>query len=164
MLHQLIGGKMYDTSISMERCPTRLKALDGVALKVLTLSFQAPALLARKDGDATLYCDGPSNPQALNCYSYVQNNLVKYTDSTKPGILVRGKWFCLRSGLLPLSNRLAHHREDRGSVTIGRVSCQAKRSRTIYHRHRRCSQWWYRLQPFELSTSFLHACSARQCA
>lgn len=60
-------------------------SLEGVALKPLTVNFNEPGLLARlnaenKGGAEKLYRGGPLNPQALNRYSYVVNNPVRYTD------------------------------------------------------------------------------------
>jgi hypothetical protein len=72
--------------------------MDGVALKTLTVSFDEYGLNQRLNrenrfGPWFMLSDkerrqlgnpmGPSNPQALNRYSYVQNNPVKYTDPSE---------------------------------------------------------------------------------
>jgi YD repeat-containing protein len=69
--------------------------MDGIALKPLTVSFVEPGFNAKLNGENQfrpwfMLSDkerqqlgnpmGPSNPQALNRYSYVQNNPVRYTD------------------------------------------------------------------------------------
>jgi hypothetical protein len=69
--------------------------MDGIALKPLTVSFVEPGfnsklnsenqfgpwfMLSDKERQQLGNPMGPSNPQALNRYSYVQNNPVKYTD------------------------------------------------------------------------------------
>jgi RHS repeat-associated protein len=71
--------------------------MDGVAVKPLTVSFHEGMFLNKAnsenkapfwfqmDGDAKQQHGspmGPANPQALNRYSYVQNNPLKYTDPT----------------------------------------------------------------------------------
>jgi RHS repeat-associated protein len=71
--------------------------MDGVALKGLTVDFHEPGFVAQIAGENNqpfwfqLSNDdrrrvgspwGPANPQALNRYSYVQNNPLKYTDPT----------------------------------------------------------------------------------
>lgn len=69
--------------------------MEGVAAKPLTVGFHEPAFLNKLNGENRLGFWfqlsneqrqqagspwGPSNPQALNRYSYVQNNPLKYTD------------------------------------------------------------------------------------
>jgi RHS repeat-associated protein len=62
-------------------------SMDGVGLKALTVDFHEPGFVGQLNmenngGDEKLYRMGPQNPQALNRYSYVQNNPLKYTDPT----------------------------------------------------------------------------------
>jgi RHS repeat-associated protein len=69
--------------------------MDGVALKGLTVDFHEPGFVGQIAGENNLPFWfqlsgeqrqqagspwGPVNPQALNRYSYVQNNPLKYTD------------------------------------------------------------------------------------
>jgi len=69
--------------------------MDGVALKPLTVDFHEPRFVATLNGENQQgfwfqLSDeqrrkagspwGPSNPQALNRYSYVQNNPLRYVD------------------------------------------------------------------------------------
>jgi len=71
--------------------------MDGIALKPLTVSFSEPGFVAKLNQENQLgpwftLSDqekqqlgspmGPQNPQALNRYSYVLNNPMKYTDPT----------------------------------------------------------------------------------
>jgi RHS repeat-associated protein len=71
--------------------------MDGVAVKPLTVGFHETQFLGKLNGEnkAGFWFQlsdrerqqvgspwGPSNPQALNRYSYVQNNPLKYTDPT----------------------------------------------------------------------------------
>jgi hypothetical protein len=71
--------------------------MDGVAIKPLTVSFSEPGFIAKLNqenqfGPWFTLSDkkqqqlgspmGPQNPQALNRYSYVLNNPVRYTDPT----------------------------------------------------------------------------------
>jgi len=71
--------------------------MDGIAVKPLTVGFHETQFLNKLNGENQLgfwfqLSDqerqqagspwGPSNPQALNRYSYVQNNPLRYTDST----------------------------------------------------------------------------------
>jgi hypothetical protein len=71
--------------------------MEGVAVKPLTVSFHETPFLSKLnqenklgfwfqlDGQARQQAGepwGPSDPQALNRYSYVQNNPLKYTDPT----------------------------------------------------------------------------------
>jgi hypothetical protein len=70
-------------------------SLEGVARKPLTVDFHEPGLVAKRaqenqfgpwfqlSDDETQQLGspwGPANPQALNRYSYVQNNPLRYTD------------------------------------------------------------------------------------
>jgi len=69
--------------------------MDGVAVKLLTVSFHEGGFLSKGNAENRMgfwfQLDdqgrqqmgspmGPANPQALNRYSYVQNNPLKYTD------------------------------------------------------------------------------------
>jgi hypothetical protein len=69
--------------------------LEGVALKGLTVDFHEPGFVATLNGEnqQPFWFEmspeqqqragspwGPANPQALNRYAYVQNNLLKWTD------------------------------------------------------------------------------------
>jgi hypothetical protein len=69
--------------------------MDGVALKTLTVSFDEYGFVSKLNSENQLgpwfmlsdkekqqlgSTMGPSNPQALNRYSYVQNNPLRYTD------------------------------------------------------------------------------------
>ena len=58
--------------------------MDGVALRPLTVAFHEPGFIATLNGEGAqsdkLHWGGPSNPQALNRYSYVQNNPMRWTD------------------------------------------------------------------------------------
>jgi hypothetical protein len=71
--------------------------MDGVALKGLTVDFHEPGFVGQiagennqpfwfqMSGEQQQQAGrpwGPTNPQALNRYSYVQNNPLKYTDPT----------------------------------------------------------------------------------
>jgi RHS repeat-associated protein len=59
-------------------------SMQGVAAKPLTVAFHETGFLgmlnSENRGGSDAYDGGPLNPQALNRYSYVQNNPVKYTD------------------------------------------------------------------------------------
>jgi RHS repeat-associated protein len=72
-------------------------SMDGVALTPLTVDFHEPGFLtgiaeettqgfwfqrSSQERQQTTAPWGPANPQALNRYSYVQNNPLKYTDPT----------------------------------------------------------------------------------
>jgi hypothetical protein len=72
-------------------------SMDGVALKALTVDFHEPGFVSTLNDENQLPFWfqmsneqkqkagspwGPQNPQALNRYSYVQNNPLKYTDPT----------------------------------------------------------------------------------
>jgi hypothetical protein len=85
-------------------------ALDGVALKGLTVDFHEPGFLGQVAGEnqKAFWFQlseeeeqkagnpwGPVNPQALNRYSYVQNNPIRYVDpkgheTYSWGITIRG--------------------------------------------------------------------------
>lgn len=80
--------------------------MDGVAVKPLTVSFHEGGFLSKLNTESKLgfwfqLSDkqreqagspwGPSNPQALNRYSYVQNNPLKYTDPTGHEIVHQSK-------------------------------------------------------------------------
>jgi hypothetical protein len=71
--------------------------MNGVAVTLLTVDFHESGFRSKlnsernapfwfqMDGDAKQQYGspmGPANPQALNRYSYVQNNPLKYTDPT----------------------------------------------------------------------------------
>jgi len=71
--------------------------MDSVAVKPLTVGFQETQFLDKlnRENQAGFWFQfsdearqqvgspwGPANPQALNRYSYVQNNPLKYTDPT----------------------------------------------------------------------------------
>jgi hypothetical protein len=71
--------------------------MDGVAVKPLTIGFHETQFLGKlnqenqfafwfqlsdEEREQAGSSWGPSNPQALNRYSYVQNNPLKYTDPT----------------------------------------------------------------------------------
>ena len=71
--------------------------MDGVALKPLTVDFHEPGFVSKlstengfgfwfqlsDDEQKQLGSQwGPANPQALNRYSYTQNNPIRYTDPT----------------------------------------------------------------------------------
>ena len=60
---------------------------DGIGLAALTTDLSDPVFAAQivaeqAGGDDTRDRHGPASPQALNRYSYVQNNPVRYTDPT----------------------------------------------------------------------------------
>jgi len=84
--------------------------MDGVQVKPLTVGFHETQFLGKLNGEnqAGFWFQlsdeerqqvgspwGPSNPQALNRYSYVQNNPLKYTDPSghqaQPGVY-KGKF------------------------------------------------------------------------
>ena len=58
--------------------------MDGVALRPLTVAFHEPGFIATLNGEGAnadkLHWGGPVNPQALNRYSYVGNNPMRWTD------------------------------------------------------------------------------------
>ena len=58
--------------------------MDGVALRPLTVAFHEPGFIATLNGEGAnadkLHWGGPVNPQALNRYSYVMNNPIRWTD------------------------------------------------------------------------------------
>ena len=58
--------------------------MDGVALRPLTVAFHEPGFIATLNGEGAnadkLHWGGPVNPQALNRYSYVNNNPMRWTD------------------------------------------------------------------------------------
>ena len=60
--------------------------MDGVALRPLTVGFHEPGFIATLNGEGAqadkLHWGGPVNPQALNRYSYVQNNPMRWVDPT----------------------------------------------------------------------------------
>ena len=60
--------------------------MDSVALRPLTVDFHETSLIATLNGEGAnadkLYWGGPVNPQALNRYSYVMNNPLRWTDPT----------------------------------------------------------------------------------
>jgi hypothetical protein len=71
--------------------------MDGVALKPLTVDFHEPGFVGQLSGEngQSFWFQmndeqrqkagspwGPMNPQALNRYSYVQNNPIRYVDPT----------------------------------------------------------------------------------
>jgi hypothetical protein len=78
--------------------------MDGVALKGLTVDFHEPGFAAglagennqpfwfQMSGEQRQRAGvpwGPANPQALNRYSYVQNNPLKYTDPSGHAVVSR---------------------------------------------------------------------------
>jgi RHS repeat-associated protein len=105
-----------------------LGSMDGVALKPLTVDFHEPGFVAQlgsENGQAfwfQLSDDergkvgspwGPANPQALNRYSYVQNNPLRYTDPT-------GHYYGSRNFTPQGAGRLASHLRTRGdAVALG---------------------------------------------
>ena len=61
-------------------------SMDGVALRPLTVAFHEPGFIATLNSEGAqadkLHWGGPANPQALNRYSYVMNNPMRWTDPT----------------------------------------------------------------------------------
>ena len=59
-------------------------SMDGVALRPLTVAFHEPGFIATLNSEGAqadkLHWGGPANPQALNRYSYVMNNPMRWTD------------------------------------------------------------------------------------
>ena len=60
--------------------------MDGVALRPLTVAFHEPGFIATLNSEGAnadkLHWGGPTNPQSLNRYAYVNNNPMRWTDPT----------------------------------------------------------------------------------
>jgi RHS repeat-associated protein len=100
-------------------------SMDGVALKPLTVDFHEPGFVAslnleNNGGDEELYRMGPANPQALNRYSYVVNNPLRYTDPTGHDVRMtrdEAAFFSVHI-LSPLIEQLEQQNEQEALATL----------------------------------------------